>query len=319
MRIALLDPQNARAEHYHAVLVAGGYRCHAFARVKPFLAATLRDTFDLAMIVGPAREPALRQALLTLSRRADAPAVLMLAAQAGEADMIELLDAGADDCLPEPAGGDWLLARTRALLRRGRAARGQDVACLRFDGYRFDPLRCRVDTPEATVALTPKELALALLLFRNPGRDLSRQYLIDGVWARESGPSSRSLDTHVSRIRQKLSLRPEHGYQLAAIYSHGYRLDRTVPATAPDAGDSAPTPRPVAAAPACATPARDAPASPPSGRTTPTPSTSIAPFPVPPPAAWLPTFVLAPAPSRDDRPRGETSAPPLPPAHETVR
>ncbi|MGI4862079.1 MAG: winged helix-turn-helix domain-containing protein [Janthinobacterium lividum] len=226
MRIALLDPQNARAEHYRHIFIAGGYRCHSFMRVKPFLAATLRDTFDLAVIVGPARELVLRQALATLTRRAVVPAIMMLSAHAVEADMIDLLDAGVDDCLAEPAGEDWLLARTRALLRRARMTQPHDAALTHFDGYRFDPVRCRVETPAATLTLTPKELALALLLFRNQGRDLSRQYLVDGVWARESGPSSRSLDTHISRIRQKLSLQAEYGYQLTAIYSHGYRLDR---------------------------------------------------------------------------------------------
>ncbi|MCY0388221.1 response regulator transcription factor [Robbsia sp. Bb-Pol-6] len=231
MRIALLDPQSARAEHYRQMLVAGGYRCHPFARVKPFLVATLRDTFDLAIVVGPAREPALRQALLTLAKRAAAPAILMLAAHATEADLIDLLDAGAHDCLTEPAGEAWLLARVRALLRRGRTAQPHAGLDTCFDGYRFDPVRCRVETPGGAVTLTPKELALALLLFRNQGRDLSRAYLVDGVWARESGPSSRSLDTHVSRIRQKLSLHPEYGYQLSAIYSHGYRLDQTNPGT----------------------------------------------------------------------------------------
>ncbi|MGI4984084.1 MAG: winged helix-turn-helix transcriptional regulator, partial [Janthinobacterium lividum] len=223
------------------------YRCHPFVRARPFLAATLRDTFDLAIIVGPSREPVLRHALATLTRRAAAPPILVLLAHAVEADMIDLLDAGVDDCLSEPAGEDWLLARTRALLRRARTTQPHDAALTHFDGYRFDPVRCRVETPDATITLTPKELALALLLFRNQGRDLSRQYLVDGVWARESGPSSRSLDTHISRVRQKLSLHAEHGYQLSAIYSHGYRLDRA-PAKAvaapPPAAASCARPRP---------------------------------------------------------------------------
>ncbi|MGI4858257.1 MAG: winged helix-turn-helix transcriptional regulator [Janthinobacterium lividum] len=255
MRIALLDLQNARAEHYRNLFSTGGYRCHPFVRAKPFLAATLRDTFDLAVIVGPSREPVLRHALATLTRRAAAPSILMLLAHAVEADMIDLLDAGVDDCLPEPAGEGWLLARTRALLRRARATQPHDAALTHFDGYRFDPVRCRVETPVATITLTPKELALALLLFRNQGRDLSRHYLVDGVWARESGPSSRSLDTHISRIRQKLLLHAEHGYQLSAIYSHGYRLDRAATqatAAATPAAASRVSPKPASAAGAIA-------------------------------------------------------------------
>lgn len=276
MRIALLDPQNARAEHYCNVFATGGYRCHPFVRAKPFLAATLRDTFDLAVLAGPSHEPVLQHALVTLTRRVAAPPVLMLLAHAAEADMIDLLDAGVDDCLLEPAGEDWLLARTRALLRRARTTQPHDAARTHFDGYRFDSVRCRVETPGATITLTPKELTLALLLFRNQGRDLSRQYLVDGVWARESGPSSRSLDTHISRIRQKLSLHAEYGYQLTAIYSHGYRLDRaarTAMGTSPPATASCAQPEP-----------------------TPATADAIAPFPAPshsPSHSRVPVFPLA--------------------------
>ena len=77
-----------------------------------------------------------------------------------------------------------------------------------------------------TVSMTAKEFALAQLLFRNLHRALSRNYILETVWGSEPNLNSRSLDMHVSRVRSKLNLRPEHGFRLTPIYSYGYRLER---------------------------------------------------------------------------------------------
>ena len=76
------------------------------------------------------------------------------------------------------------------------------------------------------VVLTAKEFALAQLLFRHLHRPLSRTYILETVWGNEPNLNSRSLDMHISRIRTKLSLRPEKGFRLTPIYSYGYRLER---------------------------------------------------------------------------------------------
>ena len=77
--------------------------------------------------------------------------------------------------------------------------------------------------------LTQKEFELALLFFRNMGRLMSRKYLMESVWTLTHPPEvellSRSLDTHVSRIRCVLNLRPSNGYRLVAVYGQGYRLE----------------------------------------------------------------------------------------------
>jgi DNA-binding response OmpR family regulator len=76
------------------------------------------------------------------------------------------------------------------------------------------------------VDLTQKEFDLALLFFRNLGRPLSRAYILEAVWARDIEIPSRTMDTHVSRIRTKLQLRPDNGFRLAPVYSYGYRLEQ---------------------------------------------------------------------------------------------
>jgi DNA-binding response OmpR family regulator len=82
------------------------------------------------------------------------------------------------------------------------------------------------------IELTQKEFDLALLFFRHLGRPLSRAFIHESVWSREVELISRTMDTHVSRVRNKLQLRPENGYRLAPVYSYGYRLEQVGAAAA---------------------------------------------------------------------------------------
>ena len=82
------------------------------------------------------------------------------------------------------------------------------------------------------VDLKNREYELALFLFQNMGRLLSREHLREAVWGRGSDIPSRSLDTHISRLRNKLELRPANGYLLSAIYGLGYRFETVATASA---------------------------------------------------------------------------------------
>ena len=73
--------------------------------------------------------------------------------------------------------------------------------------------------------MTHKEFDLALLLFRNLGKPLSRLHIQESVWGHETDLPSRTMDTHVSRVRSKLSLRPELGFRLDPVYGFGYKLE----------------------------------------------------------------------------------------------
>jgi DNA-binding response OmpR family regulator len=75
------------------------------------------------------------------------------------------------------------------------------------------------------VELTQKDFDLAVFLFRNVGNLVSRGHILESVWGRSPDLNTRTVDTHVSRLRAKLGLVPENGWRLTAVYQHGYRLE----------------------------------------------------------------------------------------------
>lgn len=95
-----------------------------------------------------------------------------------------------------------------------------------FDEYEFERGSERVFVRGNFVMLTHKEFELALLLFKHVNRPLSRSNILAAIWKWDRDTPSRSMHTHISKVRTKLGLRPESGYRLTPLYGYGYRLDR---------------------------------------------------------------------------------------------
>lgn len=156
------------------------------------------------------------------------PAVLLLATPAHQTWLRGMLVAGADDFLVKPLRRQELALRLDLLLM---AAHPTDipVRIIAAGGFNIDLARLRAthsQRPDLDVVLTRKEAELALLLLQHLGRPLSRAFLRERVWGSEAELPTRTLDTHISRIRTKLGLHPRHGYQLATVYGYGYQLER---------------------------------------------------------------------------------------------
>ena len=224
MRVAALDDDAIQLELTERTLTAMGHDCHGFTDSKSLLRALRRESFDLLLLDWQLPDisglEVLRWARQNLQEHVP---VLFITNRNTEADLIEGLAAGADDFMTKPMRVGELRARVNALLRR--AYHQQTPSELSFGRYRFDVARSQITIDATPVALKQKEFDLALFLFQNIGRLLSRKHLLEAVWGIEAEVSSRSLDTHVSRLRAKLGLHPEGGYRLAAIYSVGYRLE----------------------------------------------------------------------------------------------
>ena len=116
-----------------------------------------------------------------------------------------------------------LRARISALLRRAYPLTAQSV--LDFGPYRFLTTTNGIEMQGKPVEVTHREYTLALTLFQNQGRLLSRDHLREVVWGHNAEVQSRSLDTHVSRLRNLLNLRAGQPYAISAVYGYGYRLD----------------------------------------------------------------------------------------------
>jgi DNA-binding response OmpR family regulator len=151
--------------------------------------------------------------------------VIFLTARDSEEDLERALASGGDDYVAKPAKKREVLARVEALLRRhhGSPAHGGEIE---LPPYRVDPERRRISVNGREIDLTQREFDLASFLFRRQGRIVGRDALLENVWNLSSAVSTRTVDTHVSRLRKKLDLNGEHGWRLAAIYQHGYRLEQ---------------------------------------------------------------------------------------------
>lgn len=233
MRIGVLEDDAALAGHVLATLQSAGHVVQCFADGKAMLARLKRETFDMLVLDWNVPEVAGIDVLRWARTHLDGPMpILFLTSRVDEADIVEALDAGADDYIAKPVRGGELIARVNALLRRSYPAPAKDIE--RFDGHVFDHRSGSVAIDGDQVGLTPKEFELGLLLFRNLDRAMSRSYMMDAVWGHDPDLLTRTLDVHVSRVREKLRLRPALGYKLVPVYSYGYRLEKIEP----DAGET---------------------------------------------------------------------------------
>jgi DNA-binding response OmpR family regulator len=232
MRIAIVEDDLAQSDLVRVWLAGAGHGCHVFARGRDFMRVMARDSFDV-LILDWELPDVNGDAVLAWVRAniRDPIPILFTTARDAEADIVQALKAGADDYLVKPLRKLELLARIEALGRRARPQpRASEV--LRIGEFEIDLDRRRVHRHGAAVELTQKDFDLAVFLFRNVGNLVSRGHILESVWGRSSDLNTRTVDTHVSRLRAKLGLVPQNGWKLSAVYQHGYRLEQVDPASA---------------------------------------------------------------------------------------
>ena len=158
-----------------------------------------------------------------LRREGQNVAVLMLTARDSMADKITGLKSGADDYMTKPFESAELLARLEALLRRIRGdAGGEELA---FGDVVVKPRAGQVLRGGRPVRLSAQEFKLLVHLVRHPGLVLSRDELLDAVWGYQATPETRTVDVHVSWLRQKLEPDPHSPRYIVTVYGLGYRFE----------------------------------------------------------------------------------------------
>ncbi len=224
MHILLVDDNDQQREMIGLWLTSGGHTIDASATQTAFLERLTQTRGDLLLIDWSLPDGSGAEILQWVRSNMgwDTPA-MVLTANEEEETVVEALRAGADDYVSKKVKPKELLARITAVTRRVTPVA---LTVTRLDVYEADTVQQRLSVDQVAVPLTQKEFDLAIYLLQNPEKLLSRDHLLNSVWGLNTEVDTRTVDTHVSRLRKKLMLDGTHGWRLAPIYGYGYRLQR---------------------------------------------------------------------------------------------
>jgi two-component system response regulator RegX3 len=197
-----------------------------FADGHAIIQGLLKDTFDLFVLDWHVPGPNGMQVLshLRQNMKLNSP-VVFLTSNSAEEQIVQALDAGADDYCAKPLRSVEFMARISALQRRLMPQTLTVPEGELFVGFVFQRIDRRVVIDGEPVNLTEKEFELSLLLFQNLERPISRHRIMQEVWGREEDALSRTLDVHISWIRRKLGIGAQGTrLRLNVVHGYGYRL-----------------------------------------------------------------------------------------------
>ncbi len=164
-------------------------------------------------------------------RKESSVPILMLTAKSEEVDRVVGLELGADDYMVKPFGVRELMARVRAMLRRRQILKQESVATqdgaaiIKADSIEMDEARHSVFLKGKPLDLTPKEFKLLAFLLKNSGQVFKREQLLDKVWGYDYAGDTRTVDVHISWLRQKIEDDPQHPQHLITLRGVGYKFE----------------------------------------------------------------------------------------------
>ncbi len=222
--ILAIDDEDSILQLVEAYLVAEGYTVHTAPDGPAGLAAFRRHKPDL--IILDVMLPGLNGLdVLQQIRRESDVYVLMLTAKSEEVDRVVGLTVGADDYLTKPFSPRELVARVKAILRRGRAAESDENAALSFPHFHIDPRRYEVTRDDTPIELTALEFKLLHILATYAGMVMSRQQLLERVWGYDYFGEDRVVDVHIGHLRQKLETDPTDPRFILTVRGVGYKFE----------------------------------------------------------------------------------------------
>ena len=225
VNIALVDDDPIQCNLLSSWLESAGHQCSCFANGKNFTRSLEHNQYHLLLLDWELPDFSGLEILKWLRQEiGHSLPVMFITGRDEETDIVQALKTGADDYLIKPIRRQELLARIEALLRRSTLYNPTEG--VRTVGpFSIDQQSRQLRKNGCAIELTQKEFGLATHLLSNVGKLISRDELLEEVWGHATSLNTRTVDTHVSRIRKKLELVPESGWNLSAIYQHGYRLD----------------------------------------------------------------------------------------------
>lgn len=220
MRILLVEDNQKMARFIRQGLVEHGYAVDVAAVGTDGEEMACTEPYDLIVLDVMLPEQDGVSACRNIRRRGVKTPVLMLTALSTTGDKVQGLDAGADDYLTKPFEFDELIARVRAMLRRGQA---QESSALKFDDLELDLIKRSVTRAGQKIKLTSKEFALLEYFMRHPERVLTRTTIGEHVWDMNFDSDSNVIDVYVSMLRRKI----DKGFSrklIQTVVGTGYRL-----------------------------------------------------------------------------------------------
>lgn len=226
MRIAILQRDAAQRGHIESVLAQGGHTCMPFSDGLVLTQMLAASTVDMLVLDWQGSQLSGTDVLRTV-RAVNGSQIPVLFASEDTSDdsVVHAFAVGADDYVSLRVCPSVFRARVDALLRRAFPDR-YDNAILDASPYRFDMRRQSVTLSGRPVGLSGTQYRLAALFFANIGRVLPRDHIYAMVWGRELHTLTRTIDSHVSRLRVLLEIDDRNGFRLQPVYKSGYRLLR---------------------------------------------------------------------------------------------
>ena len=224
MHIAILEDDPDQLALFELWVGSGQHSSRGFALSADFIEGVKKERFDLLMIDWMLPDGTGAEVLQWIRQNLgwDVP-VVVVTAREDEATVVTALKTGADDYIVKPPKPMELLARLENVVRRAKPG---GLPVLRLGAFEVDVQRHSLSLDGAPIALTQKEFDLSVYLFQNPGKLLSRDHLLNKIWGLNTEVDTRTVDTHISRLRKKLTLDGSRGWKLTPIYGYGYRFDR---------------------------------------------------------------------------------------------
>jgi two-component system response regulator RegX3 len=225
-RILIIEDEISFSEALSFLLEKEGFQTEVAETGKAGIAAFNKSTFDLVLLDLMIPEISGIDVCRTIRTTSQIP-IIMLTAKDSEVDKVVGLELGADDYVTKPYSSRELIARIRAVLRRGDFMdANDDGSAIEVGPVRMDTDRHIISVNGEQIALPLKEFELLEFLMRNAGRVLTRMQLIDRVWGSDYVGDTKTLDVHIKRLRAKIETDPANPEFIQTVRGMGYKMER---------------------------------------------------------------------------------------------